>query len=186
MGSDGNYYAGDTHWHSDGWHPEGRLHMKIAIYLDPLTRDTGALRVIPGSHRIDDRFAQEVNSTVSKPDETLGIAPRDMPAVALDNTPGDVCAFDHNTKHASFGGSGFRRMFTINLSRRYPADQTRELRDYVGHFARFWAEKPYGPEMIRTASAPRMRHLEQLLANSDHLPALVAEARKKMAEPSRG
>ena len=42
MGSDGNYYAGDTPWHSDGWHPNIR-HIKIAFYLDPLTRDTGCL-----------------------------------------------------------------------------------------------------------------------------------------------
>ncbi|MGC4044355.1 MAG: hypothetical protein QM758_11205 [Armatimonas sp.] len=40
MGSDGNYYVGDTGWHSDGWHPEIR-HIKIAFYLDPLTKDTG-------------------------------------------------------------------------------------------------------------------------------------------------
>src|SRR4029077_14896710 len=25
MGSDGNYYVGDSGWHSDGWHPETRL-----------------------------------------------------------------------------------------------------------------------------------------------------------------
>ena len=56
MPSDGNYYAGDTGWHSDGWHAE-TLHLKIAFYLDPLTRDTGCLRVIPGSHKIGDRFA---------------------------------------------------------------------------------------------------------------------------------
>ena len=56
MGSDGNYYAGDTRWHSDGWHPE-ILHIKIAFYLDTLTRDTGCLRVIPGSHKRDDVYA---------------------------------------------------------------------------------------------------------------------------------
>ena len=46
-GSDGNYYAGDTRWHSDGYQKEIR-HVKIAFYLDHLTRDTGCLRVIPG------------------------------------------------------------------------------------------------------------------------------------------
>ena len=34
--------------------------LKIAFYLDPVDRDSGALRVIPGSHRLDgDRFAQQ-------------------------------------------------------------------------------------------------------------------------------
>ena len=47
-GGDGNYYCGDTHWHPDGgW---GRLlATKTAFYLDSLTSDSGALRVIPGS-----------------------------------------------------------------------------------------------------------------------------------------
>ena len=53
MGSDGNFYVGNTGWHSDGGHRlEDPMHIKIAFYLDPLTRDTGALRVIPGSHLI--------------------------------------------------------------------------------------------------------------------------------------
>src|SRR5919201_1641968 len=56
MGSDGNYYTGDTGWHSDGWHTDIR-HIKIAFYLDPLTRDTGCLRVIPGSHQPGDRYS---------------------------------------------------------------------------------------------------------------------------------
>src|ERR1035437_8467943 len=55
MPSDGNYYAGDTGWHSDGWHPE-TVHIKIAFYLDPLTRDTGCLRVVQGSHNGGDAF----------------------------------------------------------------------------------------------------------------------------------
>ena len=37
MGSDGNYYVGDTRWHSDGGHkPEDPTHIKIAFYLDPI------------------------------------------------------------------------------------------------------------------------------------------------------
>ena len=26
--------------------------MKVSLYLDPLTKETGCLRVIPGSHRL--------------------------------------------------------------------------------------------------------------------------------------
>ena len=39
---------------------------------------------------------------------------------------------------------------------------------------------------INTASPERMVHLEQNLANDGHLKELVAAARAKMAEPSRG
>ena len=40
--------------------------------------------------------------------------------------------------------------------------------------------------MIRTASPSRMRHLEQRLANDDHLPELARKARQEASEPSRG
>lgn len=67
-GTDGSLLAGDTHWHADvGWgpmipdgendpyHQAGKSPMryvpgiKIAFYLEPLDKDTGCLRVIPGS-----------------------------------------------------------------------------------------------------------------------------------------
>ena len=35
---DGNFYAGDTRWHSDGYSADRILSIKIAFYLDPLTR----------------------------------------------------------------------------------------------------------------------------------------------------
>ena len=52
-GSDGNYYVGDTVWHSDQ-HLEAPYHsLKIAFYLDPVGADDGCLRVIAGScHRL--------------------------------------------------------------------------------------------------------------------------------------
>ena len=48
-GGDGNYYTVDTGWHPDGnW---GQLWAtKTAFYLDEVKRDSGCLRVIPGSH----------------------------------------------------------------------------------------------------------------------------------------
>ena len=48
--SDGNYYVGDTYWHSDKYADDNKLTIKMFFYLDHVTRDTGCLRVIPGSH----------------------------------------------------------------------------------------------------------------------------------------
>ncbi|MSS72206.1 MAG: hypothetical protein EXS64_12055 [Candidatus Latescibacteria bacterium] len=185
MGSDGNYYAGDTGWHSDGQHPE-QLHIKIAFYLDPLTRDTGCLRVIPGSHRIGDRYADGLQQQVRKSQEVWGLDGRDLPAVALETQPGDLVCFNHNTKHAAFGGSPRRRMFTMNLCQRYPEGRLEALQKYLGGGARFWVERAYGEAMIRNAGPERMRHLEQVLANDGHLAELSYKARETMAEPSRG
>jgi hypothetical protein len=184
-GSDGNYYVGDTNWHSDGWHTK-YTYIKLAFYLEPLTRDTGCLRVVPGSQRHGDSFAETLQGTLRKSDDNYGVPGRDVPAFALETTPGDLLLFNHNTKHAAFGGGTARRMFTINLSQRYRDEDLPDLRQYVNGFARFWLDEVYGETMLRTADAARLRHLEQIMANDDHLPELSRKARAEMTEPSRG
>ena len=134
-GSDGNYYAGDTRWHSDGWNPGRPMSIKLALYLDPLTRDTGALRVIPGSQRAGEPYADLLQERVGDSAAEWGLDGRDLPALALETRPGDVLCFNHNTKHAAFGGGGRRRMFTINCHRRYPEERLDELRQHVSSFA---------------------------------------------------
>jgi len=185
MGSDGNLYAGDTGWHSDGWHQD-QIHIKLAFYLDPVARDTGCLRVIPGSHQIGDQFADALQREIYESEKNWSLHGRDVPCVALETKPGDVVLFNHNTKHCAFGGSARRRMFTMNCCQRYPANRLQDLRDYLAGGARFWVERAYGDAMIRTATPERMVHLEQNLANDGHLKALADKARLEMAEPSRG
>lgn len=185
MPSDGNYYSGDTGWHSDGWHKDIR-HIKIAFYLDPLTRDTGCLRVIPGSHRIGDKFADELQAQLSQSPKNWALEGREVPAIALETQPGDILVFNHNLKHAAFGGNGWRRMFTMNLCQRYPETRVQELRDYLNGVSRFWVERAYGEIMINTAGPGRRRHLEQVMANDGHIAELSRKARETMAEPSRG
>jgi len=185
MGSDGNFYVGDTGWHSDGWSAQVK-HLKIAFYLDPLTRETGALRVIPGSHQIQDSFAQALQKDLGRSQDVFGMPGRDVPSVALDITPGDVLVFNHNVKHAAFGGGNRRRMFTMNCCQRYPEAMLQELRDYVNGYSRFWLERAYGAKMVESATPRRWRHLEQLHANDGHLKALVRKAKETMSEPARG
>jgi hypothetical protein len=180
MASDGNYYAGDTRWHSDGWHTHP-MHAKIAFYLDPLTRDSGCLRVIPGSHIVGDKYSELVQAAVSDSD-VVGLHGRDIPAIALETVPGDICVFNHNTKHAAFGGGGWRRMFTMNLCQRYPEAQLPALRDFMSAWARNYnMERGYGEVMISTAGPERMRHLEQVLANDGHMAELCRQARAAKA-----
>jgi hypothetical protein len=185
MGSDGNYYVGDTGWHSDGWHPAIR-HAKIAFYLDRLTRDTGCLRVIPGSHKVGDRFAEGLQKEARQTEESWSLRGNQVPCMPLEVSPGDILVFNHNTKHAAFGGGTHRRMFTINACQRYPDERLQELRDYISSNARFWVERVYGPTMRTTATPRRMRHLEQVMANDGHLAELSRQERARMAEPARG
>lgn len=187
MPSDGNYYAGDTGWHSDGWHKAGDpMHIKIAFYLDPLARDSGCLRVIPGSHKDGDAFSTLLTQQLGGSQDKWGVAGRDVPCVALETNPGDILVFNHNIKHSAWGGSGWRRMFTMNLCQRYPEHRLQDLRDYLNGVSRFWVERAYGDIMMQTATPERLRHLEQVMANDSHIAALSRKARAEMAEPARG
>jgi ectoine hydroxylase-related dioxygenase (phytanoyl-CoA dioxygenase family) len=177
--------VGDTRWHSDGWHKD-ILHIKIAFYLDPLTAQTGALRVIPGSHRLGDQYADGLQAQIRKSTEVWGLEGHKLPAIALETRPGDIVCFNHNTKHAAFGGDNQRRMFTINLCQRYPDGRIQDLRDYISGAARFWIDRVYGEKMVRTAGPQRICHLEQVMANDGHLAELSRKARETMPEPSRG
>ena len=126
--SDGNLYVGETQWHSDAYADWDILHVKLAFYLDPLTRDTGALRLIPGGHRVGEAYADGLEQHIGASKQVWGISGRQVPALALETTPGDLVVFDFRLKHAAFGGSERRRMFTINVSRRYPDERLAELR----------------------------------------------------------
>ena len=192
LGSDGNFYVGDSNWHSDtdwsGKHrgKPPRLFYKMALYLDEVKADTGALSVVPGSHRYGDRFAEDLQETIRHAPETLGIAGSQVPAIALESHPGDVVVFNQATKHSSWGGSNRRRMFTINATPRYTDAELPLLQNEIAGFARFWPESLYGPAMLRTAGPERRVHMEQGLSQDPFLAAEVVKAKATMSEPSRG
>jgi hypothetical protein len=79
LGSDGNFYVGSTGWHSDtDWSGKSRgkpprLFYKLALYLDPVSAASGALRVIPGSHRYGDSFAEDLQNALHDPQASLGL-----------------------------------------------------------------------------------------------------------------
>ena len=47
----GGLYVGDTQWHPDVAKVDSQRRIKGAVYLDPVRRDSGCLRVVPGSHK---------------------------------------------------------------------------------------------------------------------------------------
>jgi hypothetical protein len=122
---DANRYVGDTNWHPDGG---GAHSVKFTIYLDPVGAESGALRVIPLSHRATTRLAEPglaaeykemVVSAVEEANRAEDI--RSLPAVPLESTPGDVVVFDPHIFHASVGGNNDRPMCTVAWLP-YPAD----------------------------------------------------------------
>jgi hypothetical protein len=185
LGGDGNFYTGDTSWHSDGFHTVG-CYLKVALYLDPVGRESGCLRVIPGSHRLEAAPGWEAGQA-REARALWGIEQRDVPCVALETQPGDLVAFNHNLMHASFGGSTRRRMFTLNFCRRASTpEEVADLERFINAQARFWIDHLHSETMRQTASPARMRRLQQVIEHEGQLAELAARARREMAEPSRG
>lgn len=189
-GGDGNYYIGDTQWHpDDNW---GRpFATKTTFYLDELRRDSGCLRVIPGSHRAD-HFVRADEINPSNSEELFGVPPEEFPgSVALETDPGDVVIFDHDLFHASFGGGSRRRMFVMNCTRHArTASDMKLFRKYV------MAHSPgannidtssgmFFPTIIDTANESRMDHLRQPMEIHDDMYPQFARS-QGAREPHRG
>ena len=185
MGSDGNYYNSNTRWHSDGW-ASNILNIKLAFYLDHLRHNKGCLKVLPGSHHIHDRYANDLDMSFKKKNSYLEMLGSEVPGISIETEPGDLICFNHNLKHSSYGGGQKRRMFTINLSQRYPEENLRDLKDYINEGSRFWIDRAYGDIMLNTASKKRMKYLAQVLENEGELKYHSKLARKKMKKPANG
>ena len=143
----------ETRWHSDGssWseheqrnidRDEPFFFFKLALYLDPLDGESGAVRVLPGSHLVGDAYAdglQEQLTAQHSEDVDAALSPlwqgAALPAHVCCTQPGDVVVFQQSTKHSSWNGGKARRMFTINWSPkiRDEIDQGVYERTVAGH-----------------------------------------------------
>jgi phytanoyl-CoA dioxygenase PhyH len=129
----GMRYFGGTPWHRDS--PLDLASVGFAAYLEPLQADSGALRVLPGSHRHD--FGGAVQAYLA----ALGA---DSPALALPGfpivtEPGDVIAFDEHLFHASTGGTT-RRQWRVDYFRDPTSAAEEEVvrRYFAGIFPPDW------------------------------------------------
>jgi hypothetical protein len=81
----------------------------VAAYLEPLGADSGALRVLPGSHRPE--FGDALGTL-----EAAGMAADALPSHVIATEPGDLIFFDEHLFHAS-GGGGIRRQWRVDYLR---------------------------------------------------------------------
>ena len=114
--SNANSFDSDrTEWHPDVVHPDWRG-IKFGFYLQPLDRNSGALRFIPGSHK--EPLTSDLKKVTMKesnlgPLSKSGLRVEEVPAFAAESEPGDVVLFDNHTWHASYGGGKDRWMCTM-------------------------------------------------------------------------
>ena len=119
---DADRYTGDTVWHYDAGGYED-IGVKFAFYLQPVGAETGALRVIPGSHKKElfdelekyEPIGPKWTRNAATPEEKqLAIEHiGNMPSYICESKPGDVVAFDLRTYHSSLGGSNDRHMCSV-------------------------------------------------------------------------
>jgi ectoine hydroxylase-related dioxygenase (phytanoyl-CoA dioxygenase family) len=161
MGTEGNLHVGDTPWHGGGEEHNMTAVMpnvKIVFYVDRLTRDTGALRVIPGSHRPPrpdpyEILRQRNDDADFRP---FGVAPREIPCVCLDTQPGDVIFFTEDTLHAAFGGAPGRHQHAVSFYADPETDkQRRHIHDLYARF-RFGL---HPAESYINSENPRLRRI---------------------------
>ena len=157
-------------WHCDrvGEIDLHYIRIKIMIYLQPMQRETGALRVLPGSHRLPFHRRLEVlqpskGGTASK---GFGVDGAALPFFPLEVMPGDVVVFNHYLFHGVYGKQKRRRYIAMKFA---DAPETREhyeaLRDHGQDASRLADE-------FRYSERPRIKGMvEKLLAWEEHLAA---------------
>ncbi len=188
QGGDGNCYAGDTGWHSDAFGPwpdkTTARHLKVAWYLDPLAKDSGALRVIPGSHHEGDAYATLLERRVPgwMPGHgEIGMSERDIPSMAIESQPGDLVCFDHRIKHAAFGGSTRRRMFCTNWFEGAGTPAKREALLNIYRFYRDHEKVDFSVDQGQWWNNPPPARAPLLAAAKEFSVAMLAEARVAVA-----
>lgn len=110
----GTVYSQNTSWHQDSDLDISAV--SILAYLDVLDADTGALRVVPGSHR----WATDILP--------LGW---ELQAQALTTRPGDLIIMNERTRHAAYGGNTRRQWRADYVAIPHTSSEEAVLRSYV-------------------------------------------------------
>ena len=152
------------HWHADrpGAAELGYLRIKVMLYLVPMTRDNGALRVIPGSHRapFHQALLPFVQSHVGPDPLFFGEHGADIPAHVIETGPGDAVLFSQTLYHSVY--------FKVRPARRYIALKYASWPRSYAQFATLqrWPSGALDPApQLRACDRPRLRSMvEPILA----------------------
>ena len=162
-GSQGDIFTGDTYWHSDLYDLYTKYqHIKIALYLDPMGVDSGAFRVLPGSHYLGDKYGKSLGMHKIANQERFGLSDTEIPGVAVPTKPGDVLVFDYRLKHATSKTPHIRRMLSIFGCRNVIEADIPELGSRSAKTAELEGAVYLAP-LLENAPESRMRHLRQKL-----------------------
>ena len=116
-GTSGSLRGSDTPWHRDVSLENPLRNTQISFYTQPLTRGTGSLRVIPGSHHLasPDPLAILRDRNIAPDFRPFGVSPSEIPCYTFESDPGDVFVHTESLQHASFGGKAGRHHYSISF-----------------------------------------------------------------------
>ena len=159
------------HWHTDGDKSRVKLtsrRLKIMLYLDPLTREEGAIRVIPGSHRsplFDTLLPFQEEHTRDHP-RFFGLQGQDIPGCAVETVPGDLVILNPWIFHSVYGKVGRRRNVVLKFAGRpRTGGELQELKKSPGIFS------PH--RGLLESGSPRIRRMFDGLADLEKKAAAV-------------
>lgn len=163
-------YGGETRWHADTELPIRSL--GLLAYLDPLGPESGALRVVPGSHRAGWRAPEPGDA------DWRGA----LPTHPVVSAPGDLIILDEHLTHGSFGGRE-RRQWRIDFIADEPGEALE--RWYAGQYPYGW-DPGYDPDLY-PSYGPELRALNpRWAARLEALGVLaMAEAHEQAARRGR-
>ena len=162
-------YLGATDWHSDSGRDVASV--GFVAYLESLGAASGALRVLPGSHRAE--FGRAIGEYIQHRAAAAGTdveaAVATLPGYSVDTEPGDVIVFDEHLYHASAGGRDRRQWRVDYVEDPADAELEAKVRAYfAGIYPPDWDggydvdRFPSYGEHWRGSALPGTARLEQL------------------------
>jgi hypothetical protein len=174
-GSDGNVFRRATGWHRD--YLIRNKSCKVLIYFQKADAKSGALRVIPGTHFVDDHYSSLVGKALRWPeppkargfdeykifgeghDPTVPGNNSTLPQCVVSTNPGDIIVFNHNLIHCTNASDAqaTRRLLGLHFCRNpltHPIKNMRnELMDDLRKLSliemdSFKLERMFGPKVF--------------------------------------
>jgi hypothetical protein len=142
----------DTIWHPDTVSARARLAgVQFGIYLQPVGAGSGALRVIPGSHR------EPLHEQVDRYLNAARPAIAEVPALALATRPGDVVCYDISLWHAVACGFEDRRFCNLTYYHLPPVPEVDAVARAQDLLNRRFVREMARPELEAAARAGAVR-----------------------------
>ena len=136
-----------------------RLAYATNSYAGLLRRDSGCLRIIPGSHRSN---LHEMLKPHQPPENDLdsamfGLIGSEVPAHAFESDPGDLIIFSKCLWHAAFGSEDTRRMVSFSFAPHRPTpDNIQYFRHFFQRDEEVTPSQPSPAEVLRRSGRERM------------------------------